>query len=240
MAKKEIQMSSQRRSQLVQLSNLLDIEFNDISWLDQALTHTSYSHEMYGKKSLWDNERLEFLGDAVLEAVTSGYLFDKYPHKPEGILTKMRASSVCEETLSRLALKLGLDKYILLGRGEAMSGGSVRSSNMEDAFEAVIGAVFKDQGWDVAREYVLRQIKDELDKGMQVQDNKSVLQELVQYRQQENTIEYKLVSESGPPHAKTFEIAVYINGALMGTGEGNSKKSAEQRAAGEALQKIHK
>lgn len=240
MAKKQIVISSQRRVQLEQLSDELGVKFNDIRLLDQALTHTSYSNENYGRKNLMNNERLEFLGDAVLETVTSSYLFDRYPNEPEGVLTRMRASAVCENTLSRLAVGLGFDKYILLGKGETTSGGSLRPSNMEDAFEAVIGAVFKDQGWEVAREYVLRHIRDELDHGLKVQDHKSILQELIQCQQQENAIEYKVISEEGPPHAKIFHIAVYVNGAEMGIGAGNSKKLAEQNAAGEALKKYGK
>lgn len=239
----EREISVQRRKQLHELSEVLGIQFNDISLLEQALTHTSYANEVYGRKSLMDNERLEFLGDAVLETSISSWLFEKYPRQPEGNLTKMRASIVCEATLSKRAIELGFDKYILLGKGERRSGGSERPSNMEDAFEAVIGAVFKDQGWEVAREYVLRQLSDELEmlrRGKKVQDYKSTLQELIQCQQQENAIRYELVRDEGPAHDKTFEVAVFVNDTEMGVGIGHSKKAAEQQAACEALKNINK
>lgn len=239
----EREISVQRKKQLHELSEVLGIQFKDISLLEQALTHTSYANEVYGRKSLMDNERLEFLGDAVLETSISNWLFEKYPRQPEGNLTKMRASIVCEATLSKRAIELGFDKYILLGKGERRSGGSVRPSTMEDAFEAVIGAVFKDQGWEVARAYVLRQLSGELEmlgKGKKVQDYKSTLQEMIQSQQQENAIRYELLRDKGPDHNKTFEVAVFVNDIEMGVGIGHSKKIAEQQAACEALKNINK
>lgn len=231
--------SPERCSQLEKLADSLGVKFRDIGWLDLALTHTSYANEAYGRKSLLNNERLEFLGDAVLEIAVSTYLFDRFPRKTEGELTKLRAATVCEETLSKRAKELGFGNYILLGRGESMSGGKERPSTLEDAFEAVIGAIYKDQGWEAAQVYVLRQLKGELDlleHGKRAQDFKTTLQELVQ--QHESTISYVLLKADGPDHAKVFEFAVEIDGKVMGIGTGHSKKAAEQQAACMALKKL--
>lgn len=235
------EIPSERREQLLSLAERIGVDFQDIGWLDQALTHSSYSNEVYGRKSLKDNERLEFLGDAVLETAVSSYLFDRYPHYPEGTLTKMRAATVCERTLSKRGIELGLGECLLLGKGEKKSSGSMRSSILEDAFEAVIGAVYKDRGWKVACDYAISQLEKEiglLAHGQMPQDYKSELQELVQNKQHKNAVSYLLLEEDGPPHAKSFTVGAIVNEVEMGVGVGRSKKEAEQNAACEALAKM--
>lgn len=232
------ELTESRKKILLQLENKLGVKFNKIELLNTALTHSSYSNEK--GKVFENNERLEYLGDAVLELASSTYLFKNFGNMSEGELTKTRASIVCQATLSKLAIKLGLGKIILLGRGEEANGGRDRESTLEDAFESIIGAIYLDSGWEVARDYVFRQLAPEFDKiraGKKIKDYKTQLQEIVQ-QNPESTIEYIELDESGPDHMKTFEFAVKINDKIFGTGIGKSKKIAEQMAAQKALEKI--
>ena len=227
-----------RRQQLLVLSERLGVTFHDIALLDQALTHTSYANE--SKRNTAHNERLEFLGDAVLELASSTYLYAHFPNLPEGELTKTRASIVCSTTLAKLATGLHLGDYLLLGCGEEMGGGRTRQTNLEDVFEAVIGAVYLDQGWEAAQAYVVRQLRGEFENaehGAILKDYKTILQEIV-FRKEGQSIAYELVSESGPDHAKEFTFRVRVTGKVMGEGTGHSKKEAEQHAARRALEKI--
>jgi ribonuclease III len=183
------------------------------------------------------NERLEFLGDAVLELASSTYLYERFPDCSEGELTKMRASLVQSETLARLARGLELGSHLLLGRGELLGGGADRQNNLENAFEAVIGAVYLDGGWETARDYVARQFATEVlsvKRSHVSRDYKTTLQEHIQQKRHES-ISYELIGESGPDHDKRFTTRVLIGGESMGEGTGRSKKEAEQQAAAEAL-----
>lgn len=230
-------MSADRQKQLTELSRRMQVVFRDIRLLDTALTHSSYANE--SKEHVAHNERMEFLGDAVLELASSTYLYGNFPGLPEGELTKTRAGIVCSATLARLATELDLGSCLLLGRGEEQGGGRGRASNLEDAFEAVIGAVYLDQGWDAAREYVLRQLAGEfrmVAKGdAPLQDCKTLLQELVQKHSEQAS--YELLEEIGPDHDKEFLFCVKVGGKVFGQGRGRSKKEAEQHAAREALER---
>ncbi|MGO5131752.1 ribonuclease III [Mitsuokella jalaludinii] len=227
-----------RRQELVMLSERLGVAFRDLGLLDQALTHTSYANE--SKRNTAHNERLEFLGDAVLELASSTYLYEHFPEMPEGELTRTRASIVCSTTLARLAADLGLGSYLLLGHGEEMGGGRTRQTNLEDVFEAVIGAVYLDQGWTAAKDYVVRQLRGEFQKvaqGAILKDYKTILQERV-FRREGQSITYRLVREEGPDHDKSFTFEVLVTGRVMGEGTGHSKKEAEQHAARMALERL--
>lgn len=232
-------MTEARERELRQFAKRLGVEFNDIGLLDTALTHTSYAKEK--GRSVAHNERMEFLGDAVLELSASSYLYEHFSDMPEGVLTKTRAGIVCAATLSRLATELGFGKMLRLGHGEEQCGGRTRISILEDAFEAVIGAIYVDCGWETARDYVHRQLKEEflrVERGDDLKDYKSLLQELVQQRP-DHHVNYELLSEAGPDHAKIFDMAVLIDGKVCGTGRGKSKKEAQQQAARVALEKIN-
>ena len=227
--------SAARKGELLALAQRLGVTFHDIGLLHTALIHTSYANEAQGRVA--HNERLEFLGDAVLELASSTYLYTHFPPLPEGELTKTRASIVCSAALAKIAARLGLGEYLLLGHGEEMSGGRARTTNLEDAFEAVLGAIYLDQGWETARDYALRQLAPEFDQvrhGENLQDYKTLLQELVQ-KTPGSTIAYELLEATGPDHAKHYRYAVVINGKTCGEGEGSSKKEAEQQAARMAL-----
>lgn len=227
--------SAARKGELLALAQRLGVTFHDIGLLHTALVHTSYANEAQGRVP--HNERLEFLGDAVLELASSTYLYTHFPSLPEGELTKTRASIVCSAALAKIAARLGLGEYLLLGHGEEMSGGRARTTNLEDAFEAVLGAIYLDQGWETARDYALRQLAPEFDQvrhGENLQDYKTLLQELVQ-KTPGSTIAYELLEATGPDHAKHYRYAVVINGKTCGEGEGSSKKEAEQQAARMAL-----
>lgn len=232
-------IADERREKLCELASRLDISFRDIALLDQALTHTSYANEA-GRSRSFHNERLEFLGDAVLELATSTYLFQHFPNLSEGDLTKARASVVCEASLHRRAMEVDLGDYMRLGHGEFVTGGNRRPSILADAFEAVIGALYLDQGWESARGYVIRQLAEELrevGRGQSMKDYKTILQETIQ-RHPGQRIVYELISATGPDHAKEFKVAVRINGLAYGVGTGRSKKAAEQNAAEHALPKV--
>ena len=232
-------LTAKRKGELLELSARLGVEFKDLTLLHKALIHSSYANEAK-EKNIVHNERLEFLGDAVLELASSTYLYMQFPQMPEGQLTKTRASIVCSTSLAELARTLHLGDYLLLGHGEEMSGGRDRQTNLEDVFEAVIGAIYLDQGWDIAKDYVIRQLMPlfiQAEQGAILKDYKTILQELV-YQDSSQNVSYELVSTTGPDHDKTFIFNVRITGKVMGTGMGRSKKEAEQKAAKEALAKI--
>ena len=184
-----------------------------------------------------DNERLEFLGDAVLEIVSSEFLFQKYPDLPEGELTKLRASLVCEPTLAFCTQPLHLGDYLLLGKGEDMTGGRTRKSILSDALEAVIGAIYLDGGFASAKEFISKYILTDTEHKQLFYDSKTILQEEVQ-SSNKGSLHYELVREEGPDHNKHFVVAAYVGEDRLGIGEGPTKKAAEQQAAYETLLKL--
>lgn len=212
----------------------VNIVFSSQQLIDLALTHPSYSQE---RSSTYNNQRLEFLGDAVLDFVVAEYLYNNYAHKAEGELTKIRARVVCENALNDVAVKLNLGEYIRLGRGEEMSGGRQRKSILADTVEAVIGAIYLDQGIESARNFILKYLEPTIRETARgdYQDYKSRLQEMVQARSRRN-VTYAIIEENGPAHDKDFVAGVFYNNHLLASGKGKSKKEAEQRAAQSALQ----
>ena len=234
-------MDAARTEALQKLAAQLGVTFRDLALLQLAMTHTSFANEAHGHVE--SSERLEFLGDAVLELAVSTYLYQRYPEMPEGQLTKVRASIVCSATLAELATQLHLGDYLLLGHGEEMGGGRTRQTNLEDVFECVIGAVYLDQGWPAANAYVRRQLAPQfaqVSEGDSVQkDYKTQLQEVV-FRQPHQSVEYVELAESGPDHDKRFRFQVVVTGQVLGEGLGHSKKEAQQHAARLALQKLQK
>ncbi|TVY08816.1 ribonuclease III [Paenibacillus cremeus] len=213
----------------------LHLPFRNSDLLRQAFTHSSYVNE-HRIGHFKDNERLEFLGDAVLELTVSEYLFDKYPDRPEGELTKLRASIVCEPSLVGFAEQLEFGSYVLLGKGEELTGGRTRPALLADVFESFIGALYLDQGLEVVRSFLQKHMFPFLPTQgkLLTADYKTFLQE---HTQQHNMgpIEYKIVDERGPAHEREFVAEVYIHEHLLGRGSGRSKKEAEQHAAEEAL-----
>ncbi len=209
--------------------------FKNKELLHEALSHSSYANEQ--KKGRNSNERLEFLGDSVLSIVVSEHLFTHFKHLPEGELTKIRASLVCEKALFEFAKKIDLGRHILIGKGEEHSGGRERPSIVSDAFEAVIAAIYLDGGMDAAKKYILGFIPKDLDKNSSkaLHDYKTVLQEIIQ-RNPEEKVEYVLKDQTGPDHDRKFVVQVCLNSNVIGQGEGHSKKQAEQLAAKEALE----
>ena len=218
------------------LEEAIGYKFKDKGLLKQALTHSSYANEQKINKS-GDYERLEFLGDAVLEVVSSEFLFHKYPDLPEGRLTKLRASMVCEPSLAICARDLDLGKYILLGKGEESTGGRGRESITSDVMEAIIGAIFLDGGMEKAKEHINRFILSDLENKVLFYDSKSTLQEVMQ-GELKKEFEYVLIGENGPEHDKEFEDRVMSGKSELGRGKGRTKKAAEQQAAYEALLKL--
>ncbi len=221
---------------LVTFEQLIGYTFREKHRLENALTHSSYANEKH-----WiyerNNERLEFLGDAVLELVSSDFIFHAHAHDMEGDMTKLRASLVCERSLAASAREIQLGKYIRLGKGEAATGGAERDSILSDAFEAVIGAIYLDGGLEEARTFILRFVLSDIEEKKLFYDSKTTLQEMVQNKGT-NTVSYELVSQSGPDHAKVFEVNCLVAGNIVGTGTGRSKKAAEQNAAYEAILKL--
>ena len=203
--------------------------FKDKSLLTLALTHSSYANE--SKNHIEYNERLEFLGDAVLQLVTSEKLYKENPNMPEGKMSKTRAALVCEDALANYSRQIDLGRFMLLGRGEDNTGGRERPSILADAFEALIGAIFLDGGIAPAKKFVLRFLND---KNLHLQDYKTLLQEIIQQNPGER-LSYIVVNEEGPDHDKSFTVEVHLNSNPIGHGEGKSKKQAEQQAAKEAL-----
>lgn len=209
--------------------------FRDRSLLENALTHSSYANENHSAKG--SNERLEFLGDSVLGMVTADFLYGAHPHLPEGDLTRLRAALVCEESLAEVADRLELGTYLRLGKGESAGGGRERPSIRADAVEAVLAAVYLDGGLEEARDLIRRLILDREEEKAVHRDYKTALQELVQ-REAGQVLTYRLVEASGPDHAKEFTMEVDLNGTVVGTGTGHSKKEAEQMAAKAAVEKL--
>ena len=220
------------------LESRLGYTFKDRSLLENALMHSSYANERRAAGCV-SNERLEFLGDSVLGMVTAEKLYKLFPDLPEGKLSRLRAELVCEQSLHAVALGLGLGDYLLLGKGEAHTGGRERPSILADAVEAIIAAMYLDGGIEVARTFILTKVLAGLDAGVihHVVDHKTELQERVQ-RKADQHLEYRLTGESGPDHDKRFTMAVYLNGAEIGSGVGRSKKEAEQAAAKAALEQV--
>lgn len=212
----------------------IDYKFKDAELLKQALSHSSYINEHHRQGKC--NERLEFLGDSVLSIVVSEFLFHKFPDIPEGKLSKLRASLVCEKALFSFSHKIDLGEYIFLGHGEEISGGRERPSIVSDAFEAVIAAIFLDGGMETAKKYVLSFMPENLDPDnpLLFKDYKTILQEIIQ-RNPEEKMEYVVVGQTGPAHERKFVVDIYLNSNVLTKGEGTSKKSAEQEAAKQAL-----
>ncbi|MFA9376596.1 MAG: ribonuclease III [Lachnotalea sp.] len=223
---------------LEDLETIVGYKFNDSSFLRQAMTHSSFSNE-HRLNRLTNNERLEFLGDAVLEIVTSDYLFSKYPKFPEGELTKIRASIVCEQTLALCTREIELGKYLLLGKGEDLTGGRTRNSIVSDAMEALIGAIYLDGGFANAKEFIYKFILSDIEHKQLFYDSKTILQEIVQSDFREELV-YKLIGEEGPDHNKKFIIDAMIGSRVVGNGIGRTKKAAEQEAAYSAIGRLRK
>ncbi|ACX52096.1 ribonuclease III [Ammonifex degensii KC4] len=222
---------------LAKLKDKLGISWKEEKLLRLALTHPSYAYEHPGVEH---NQRLEFLGDSVLSLVVSDYLYRTFPEKSEGELTRLRAAVVCEASLARVAEELGIGEALLLGRGEEKSGGRKRPSLLADAFEALLGAIYLDQGLEVASAFalhLLRPVLQDVLEGRVERDYKTELQELLQKGSPEKIV-YEVLQEEGPDHAKRFLVGVYYQGKCLGRGEGRSKKEAEQRAAREAWLKL--
>lgn len=218
-----------------ELQNIIEYKFNNENLLREALTHSSYANEQH--KKLKCNERLEFLGDAVLSIVVSDYIFANCPTLPEGELTKLRASLVCEKSLHKFAKMINLGKYLLLSHGELRNGGAMRASILSDAFEAVIAAIYLDGGIEPAKKHILSFVIPEIEhrKSTSFKDYKTTLQEIIQKNPGEK-LEYILIGSSGPDHDKHFKVEVHLNSNVIGKGGGKSKKEAEQQAAREALE----
>jgi len=224
---------------LASLKQTLGVSFNDVSLLEQALVHSSYLNENPGFAPT-SNERLEFLGDAVLGLTVAEKLYQDYPHLTEGEMTKLRAALVRRDTLARIARAIGLGGHLYLGKGEEASGGRNKPANLAAALEAVIAAIFLDQGLSNTRDFVLRLFDAELQKvvsqGIEV-DYKSELQELTQTRERQ-TPTYHLIEATGPDHDRTFTVEVRLGGVVLGRGSGKNKKAAETEAARSALEKL--
>ena len=221
-----------------QLQNTIGIQFNNEKLMKQAFTHSSYVNEHRGKP-FQDNERLEFLGDAVLELTVSQFLFTHFPKMSEGEMTKLRAAIVCEPSLVRFAESLQFGKLVLLGKGEEMTGGRQRPALLADCFEAFIGALYLDQGLPTVTNFLNQFVFPSVDRGefMKVTDYKSQLQEHVQHDNL-GEITYRIIEEKGPAHNREFVSEVLLNGVSMGAGKGRSKKEAEQHAAAVAIEKL--
>lgn len=222
---------------LKELQKTLSYKFKNEAILAQALTHKSYANEKKG--IIKDNERLEFLGDAVLDLSISHLIMERFPDLSEGDMSKLRASLVNENYLAVMAEEFELNQYLLLGRGEELSGGRNKPSILADSFEAVIAAIYLDGGFDAAFKTVSRHFIDLLSKTDLYGDYKTRLQELTQERLK-CMPSYTLKSTSGPDHARVFEVELHIEGKLYGDGKGKTKKEAEQKAAKEALENIAK
>lgn len=217
---------------------VINYEFHNVKLLKNALTHSSYVNE--GRlNQTHNNERLEFLGDAIFDAIISEYLYNKLDAVEEGQLTKLRATIVCERSLAECSSRLSLGEYLRLGKGEENTGGRKRNSILADAMEAVIGAIYLDGGWDIARSFVITNFSSTIEAallGKLYMDFKTDIQEKLQSKG-EAEINYVMEKEEGPDHDKTFYINLVFNGKVIGSGSGRSKKEAEQNAAKQALER---
>ena len=220
---------------LTKLEQNIKYTFKDKKLLQNALTHTSYAYE-HGIQS---NEKLEFLGDSILEFVSSEYMYNKYTNLKEGEMTKVRATVVCEKSLYKIATKHNFSDFLYLGKSELMTGGKKRPAILADSVEAVIAAMFIDGGLEPAKKFIIENLKDEIEiatKHVGEKDYKTVLQEELQ-KNGDVKIKYKIIKETGPDHDKTFEAQVSLNGKKLATGVGKSKKEAEMKAAQKALER---
>ncbi|WDV47663.1 ribonuclease III [Clostridiaceae bacterium M8S5] len=227
-----------RMHELNSLQNIIKYNFKNLELLNRALTHSSYANE-HRRLNIKYNERLEFLGDAVLGLVISDYIFKKYNHYPEGELTKLRAIVVCERSLDYMSKKLEFGKYLLLGRGEEATGGRERVSILADTFESIVGAIYLDAGLEKAKIFILSNMIEIIDSAVEGKiflDYKTQLQEHMQQMEKCN-IKYTVVNEEGPDHNKIFYVDVSNCDIVIGSGKGKSKKEAEQNAAKQALDK---
>ena len=219
------------------LETAIGYRFRNISLLQNALTHSSYANERW-HNSLLSNERLEFLGDSVLGMLVADYLYRTFPNRPEGELTRMRADMVCEQTLAAAANRIGIGQYLMLGHGEEQGGGRKRNSILADAMESVIAACFLDGGLEAALGVVKQFILVEVPVSkLHNVDYKTQLQELVQQKKNQ-VLSYALIGQSGPDHDKKFDVEVMLNGKVVGSGSGSSKKRAEQDAARAAIEAL--
>ena len=214
---------------LQKLQNLIGLEFKNSSNLRSAISHSSFVNEL--KINKWeDYERLEFLGDAVLEIVSSDYLFKNHPDLSEGELSKLRASLVCEQSLAFTAKRMNLGEYILLGKGEEAGGGRYRNSILSDVFEAIIGAVYLEFGYLETKNYIEKFLLNDISENQMFVDSKSRIQIYIQSKEGMN-LEYKILEETGPDHDKHFLVGLFVNDKEISRGEGHNKKEAEQLAA---------
>lgn len=237
-----MKISSERKKSLDEIQLNINYKFKDINLINTSLTHSSYANE--SKMRIYENnERLEFLGDVVVNLVVSEYLYHRFSELPEGELTKKRATIVCESSLAFAARKIKLGEYLLLGKGEEATGGRGRESILADTFEALTGAIYIDGGLTNTREFLLGMFEQEviyaLSKGNLFIDYKTELQETLQKRTK-SKIEYKVVKEVGPDHNKKFYMDVIVENKIIGSGMGRNKKEAEQMAARQALDRIGK
>lgn len=220
-----------------ELEEIIGYHFKNKHYLTQALTHSSYANEKKLGK-LGSNERLEFLGDAVLELISSDYLYARFTQIPEGELTKKRASLVCEPSLAYCAREFGLPQFLLLGKGEDMTGGRNRDSIVSDATEALLGAIYLDGGFASAKEFIHKFILKDIEHKKLFYDSKTILQEIVQSDYKGKEIEYVLTGEIGPDHDKKFVVSLVVGDKTLGEGTGRTKKAAEQEAAYRAIIKL--
>ena len=219
------------------LEEAIGYRFRNITYLQNALAHSSYANERW-HNSLMSNERLEFLGDSILGMVVAKYLYQNFPDRPEGELTRMRADMVCETSLARVADQVGLGKHLLLGHGEEQGGGRTRPSILADAVESVIAASFLDGGMEAAEGFISRFVLSNVPvTKLQNRDYKTALQELVQQKKNQ-VLSYRLVGETGPDHDKQFAVEVSLNEKVVGRGTGSSKKRAEQESARAAIENL--
>lgn len=218
---------------LHEFEKIIGYTYKDITLLQTALTHSSFINENKDKNRK-DNERFEFFGDAIIEFYVSSYLFEKYRDFPEGDLTKLRASMVCEPSLAVCARKISLGDYLYMGKGEESSGGRERDSITSDAFEALVASVYLDAGKQTVADFIKKHLLSVLKEDDLFFDSKTKLQEIVQ-QMDGAALSYEVINEEGPSHAKVFEAAVYLNGKEIGRGKGHSKKAAQQQAAENAL-----
>ncbi|MCR4430143.1 MAG: ribonuclease III [Tepidanaerobacteraceae bacterium] len=232
-------MDSKRLSELNRLQEKIGIYFNDIQILNNAFIHPSYTNEQ-NFIVLENNQRLEFLGDAVLELAVSHYLYEKYPGMSEGQMTKVRAYTVCEQSLAQASRNMSLMDFLVLGKGEENSGGREKPSILADTFESLVGAIYLDKNLETARNFIICNLKDTIlraAEGEEALDYKTILQETLQ-KTSPDRICYTVIKEEGPDHAKVFHVAVIWKGEILGQGSGKSKKEAEQLAAKQALDRM--
>ncbi|MCI9616967.1 MAG: ribonuclease III [Eubacterium sp.] len=220
------------------LENKIGYTFKDKQLLMTALTHTSFANEHKAKK-MKDNERLEFLGDAVLEMASSEFLYINMEEMPEGDMTKLRASLVCEPTLAMDARQIGLEDFLYLGNGEEATGGRKRDSIISDAFEALIGAIFLDGGIEAAKNFILQFALNDIENKRLFHDSKTILQERINMAKS-GMLSYQIVEESGPDHNKSYKAVAKLDDKIIGEGVGHTKKAAEQQAAYSALKALDK